>query len=407
MNKILVVDDSYHKPNLISNLTNEFQSEIEVIHCTTASDARKKIIQTQFDLVFIDIDLPPALGSLPTALGGMDLYDLLLIDRSANIPYDICFITEKEDSLELYLRESNKRGVALCRFASASDSWKAHLTGKINLMINRRRNELIKSPSADIVIVTALNHPELEAVLNLPYNWNLKIFRDDPTSYHFGVKIRGDTSFTIVAASTMRKGLSSSSALSMKMVERFQPKLIVMLGICAGVRDKVNFGDIIVANPTWDWGSGKMSQDSDGVQNFLAAPHQLSIDPYIAQIVTELARNQHCLLKIMNGWKDNIPSKKLNAHVGPLASGSMVLAADDSLISIHTQNKDLIGVDMEAYAVMAASEYARKTSPKSMVIKSVSDYADSKKADSWQKYASYTSSCFFDILISYEHFQLY
>ncbi|HAT1561811.1 hypothetical protein RZP54_21820 [Raoultella ornithinolytica] len=406
MSKILVVDDDYHKPSLISNLAVSFQHEIEVIHCTTANDARKKIIQYKFDLLLIDINLPSALGSLPTALGGMDLYDLLIVDPNANIPSDICFITEKEDSLELYQHESNKRGIGLCRFITSSDSWKIHLTGKINLLINRRKKEVSNTPTADIAIVTALSSPELDSVLNLQYNWKLKIFRDDPTSYHFGIKQREDTNLTIVAASAMRKGLSSSSALAMKMVERFKPKLIVMLGICAGVPEKVNFGDIIIANPTWDWGSGKMSQDENGVQNFLSAPHQLSIDPYISQIAIELARNNQCLMSIMEQWKNNAPPSKLKAHIGPLASGSMVLAADNSLNHIYTQNKDLIGVDMEAYAVMAASEYARGSSPKSMVIKSVSDYADSTKDDKWQEYASFTSSYFFDTLISHEHFQL-
>ncbi len=406
MSKILVVDDDYHKPRLITNLASSFQHEIEVIHTTTATDARRKINNNKYDLILIDIDLPSALGSLPTTLGGMDLYDLLIVDPNANIPSDICFITEKEDSLDLYLQESNKRGIGLCRFIPASDSWKIYLSGKINLLINRRKKEVNRTPIADIVIITALSSPELDAVLNLQYNWQFKIFRDDPTSYHFGIKKKEDTKLTIVAASAMRKGLSSSSALAMKMVERFKPKLIVMLGICAGVPEKVNFGDIIIANPTWDWGSGKMSQDKDGVQNFLSAPHQLSIDPYISQIASELTRNQMCLMNIMAQWKNNVPAGKLKAHIGPLASGSMVLAADNSLNHIYTQNKDLIGVDMEAYAVMAASEYARGSSPKCLVIKSVSDYADSTKGDAWQEYSSFTSATFFDALISHEHFQL-
>ncbi len=61
---------------------------------------------------------------------------------------------------------------------------------------------------------------------------------------------------------------------------------------------------------------------------------------------------------------------------------------------------------MEAYAVMAASDFARKMAPKSIVIKSVCDYADSEKNNTWQEFASYTSAAFFDRLISDDFFPI-
>lgn len=406
MTRILIVDDEYFKPQAISALALKLDGEIIIHHATTAQDARLKLRAEQYDLLLIDIDLPEAMGASPTPLGGMSLFDIFVLDPIAKIPLDIIFITEKEDSIDLYSYEATKRGTSLCKFDNQNDTWKLFITGKLNLMLNRRKKDLNDTPVADIAIITALGHPELDAVLKLPYGWVKKRFVDDPTGYHFGSKERQDVKLKIVAASAMRKGMSSSSALAMKMVERFKPKLLVMLGICAGVQGKVNIGDVIIADPTWDWGSGKMSQDDTGSSLFLAAPHQLALEPYISQLVKEMAYEASTLQQIIKEWKNSLPEGKFSIHVGPLASGSMVLAADKSLKTITNQNRDLIGVDMEAYAVMAASDYARKSKPISLVIKSVSDYADSTKDDGWQEYASYTSTKFFDFLISSDFFNL-
>ncbi|HBT3263133.1 hypothetical protein OW909_25940 [Klebsiella pneumoniae] len=400
MTKILIVDDEYLKPRAISELAYKLDSEIDIQHATTARDARIKMRDVQYDLLLIDIDLPEAMGASPIPLGGMSLFDMFTLDPMSKTPLDIVFITEKEDSIDLYNFESAKRGTSLCKFDSQNDTWKLFITGKLNLIINRRRVSLITTPNADIAIITALGYPELDAVLKLPYNWQRKRFSDDPTGYNFGVKNTNGVKLNVVAASSMRKGMSSSSALAMKMVERFKPKVLVMLGICAGVQGKVNIGDVIIADPTWDWGSGKMSQDNNGTSIFLSAPHQLGLEPHIAQIAMEMTFESALSQKIQRGWKGKLPTDTLSIHVGPLASGSMVLAADKSIETITTQNRDLIGVDMEAYAVMAASEYARKKKPISIVIKSVSDFADSTKEDNWQEYASYTCANFFDALIS-------
>ncbi|MFW7208718.1 MULTISPECIES: response regulator [unclassified Enterobacter] len=402
MINILVVDDEYNKTKLISDLLRTIDENVYIEHVTTSQAARRKTREMSFDFMLIDINLPTLVGSAPNSLGGIELFDMLIIDPHSKIPMDIAFITEKEDSIEEYQNEASKRGITLCRFDSLNDSWKVVLAGKLKLMLVRSKRNLLNSPTVDVAIVTALRDPEMEAVLQLPYEWRQTRFHDDPTGYHFGEKKIENSVRKVVVASTNRKGMPSASALAMKMVERFKPKIIVMLGICAGVKGKVCLGDIIIADPTWDWGSGKMTQDDSGSSVFIAAPHQVPLESHLSQIAQEIGNDRNILASIVSGWKNDVPEGKLRVHIGPLASGAMVLASDSSLASITTQNRDLIGVDMEAYAVMAASDYARKTAPICLVIKSVSDYADSSKTDSWQEYASYTSAQFFDRLLSNE-----
>ena len=406
MINILIVDDDYNKVQLISSFALSYDDNIKIVHASTSQDARQRIRQTLFDLMLIDVNLPASMGSTPSALGGMELFDVLILDSISRIPLDIEFITEKEDSLQKYISEATQRGISLSRFDASQDTWKKHLIGKIKLAFVRRKRMISESPVVDIAIITALGPPELDAVLNLPYNWETKRFTNDPTGYYFGKKTKGASIINIVCASARRKGMASSSALAMNMVERFEPKIIVMLGICAGVKGKVNLGDVIIADPSWDWGSGKKCQDKKGSELFLAAPYQAPLDSGISQLAMELANDDFVLSSIKSGWTKELPPGKFSIHVGPLASGSMVLASNKALTPITLQNKDLMGVDMEAYAVMAASDFARRNKPKSLVIKSVSDYADLRKNNLWQEYASYTSVSFFDSLISNDYFQI-
>jgi nucleoside phosphorylase len=406
MTNILIVDDEYTKPRMIFDIAQSFSRDLNVIHVTTANEARVHIQKNKFDLVLIDVNLPPSLGAKPDILGGVELFDIISLDSLSNLPLDIVFITEKEDSISSYSAEADKRGLSLCLFSVKNNDWKIVLEGKLNLAFNRSKRFVSTNPIVDIAIITALGEPELQAVLNLPYEWKSKRFRDDPTGYHFGIKNVDNKKLSVVAASAWRKGMPSSAALAMKMVERFRPKYIVMLGICAGVKGKVNLGDVIVANPSWDWGSGKLSQETDGSQIFQSAPHQKGLEHHISQLAMELASDTKVISSIMSSWDQDLPQGKLSIHVGPLASGASVLAANDVLKSIEVQNRDLMGVDMEAYAVMAAADYARQPAPISLVIKSVCDFADSEKSNIWQKYSSYTSASFFDRLIANEFFPI-
>ena len=406
MTNILIVDDEYNKTGIISDYVLSIDNSVNITHVTTTQAGRTEIRRNHYDLILIDINLPSSLGAIPNEMGGMDLFDMIMLDNAVKMPSDFIFITEKEDSLNTYIKEAEKRGVSLCQFDVSQDTWKNILGGLIKYTIIRSKKKQNETPSIDIAILTALRDPELTAVLNLPYNWKQKRFFDDPTGYYFGTKTKGESTLSLVVASASRKGMPSASALAMKMVERFRPKLLVMLGICAGVKDKVGLGDIIIADPAWDWGNGKMAQNINGSPVFQAAPYQFPLNHHISQLAMELGDDSKVITTISSGWEKDVPSGKLKVHVGPLASGSMVLASDSSLDPISLQNRDVLGVDMEAYAVMAASDIARFSKPTSLVIKSVCDYADSQKSDGWQEYASYTSACFFDFLISNEFFPI-
>lgn len=118
-----------------------------------------------------------------------------------------------------------------------------------------------------------------------------------------------------------------------------------------------------------------------------------------------MAHNKTLLSGIKNNWKTSAPNNDLSLHVGPMASGASVIADDHSARMIATQHRELIGIEMEAYAVMAAAELSSEPKPTAIIIKSVCDFADPDKNDNWQQYAAFTSAQFADCLLRDIHFE--
>lgn len=137
---------------------------------------------------------------------------------------------------------------------------------------------------------------------------------------------------------------------------------------------------------------------------FLAAPYPHPLDPQISQLANELGNKTESKQVIARAWGDKPTPANLNIRVGPMASGAAVLATSRAILPIANQNRELIAVEMEAYAVMAAADYGRKPSPIPIVIKSVCDFADAEKSDDWQDYAAFTSARFFDVLVKNDDF---
>jgi nucleoside phosphorylase len=74
-------------------------------------------------------------------------------------------------------------------------------------------------------------------------------------------------------------GMTAAATLSMKLIYKFQPKYLVMTGIAAGVKDddKRNYGDILIADQTYDYGSGKIMKTGD-IETFRPAPQPVVLD---------------------------------------------------------------------------------------------------------------------------------
>lgn len=195
--------------------------------------------------------------------------------------------------------------------------------------------------------------------------------------------------------------MPSTATLAMKMVEAFRPRYLCMTGIAAGVRGECSLGDVIAADPCWDWGSGKFTKCGEEII-FEAAPEQLSLDPFEKAKIKALSIKSSSLETIRSNWSGKRIDSVLRLHLGPLASGAAVLADGYHVDLIRQQQRKVIGIDMEAYAIFATAEASRLPRPLPIVLKGVVDFGEPDKQDAQQSYAAYASAEILKLLMEDE-----
>lgn len=383
--RILIIDDTYDKTQVIFSIIKDIP-DCETDLCASSREAIKRIRLQHYDLLIIDLQIPSELGDQISAEGGKDLLEFITVNEHLNRPTHIIGVTAHQESYDSCRQYFLENGWPLLLGVDDQSLVRSIVDAKV-------RHTTLKPHKIDIAIVTALHKIELEAVLSLPCNWKEERFADDNNIYYFGTLelVNGEIK-TIVATSCSRMGMSSAAATTMKVCSKLSPDTIVMTGILAGVEGKTNFGDILVADPCWDWGSGKLTI-KDGAPKFLNAPHQISLDTTYRTIFQEISAKRLYLDEICNNWAPSSrPSTYLNLHVGPVATGAVVLEDPNTVDIIVDQHRETIGVEMEAYGFAYAASIAEKKSPISIIIKSVCDFANPDKNDNWQAYAAYTSA---------------
>jgi nucleoside phosphorylase/CheY-like chemotaxis protein len=398
MLSFLIVDDNETKVKRIISTIREFP---EIINCEidTASDgidARRLMQEKHYDLLILDLSLPERFGDDPKKDGGISLLNELNKSIAILKPFHIIGLTAYKELKEEFYQQFNEELWVIIHYDEINYEWKKPLKNKIKYLIQSKR-ELGISPVAynyDLAIITALPEPELTSILRLKANWEKFKFPNDATYYYEGVFANTNKRLKVVAATSHQMGMTSSAILSMKLIENFRPKYLVMTGIAAGVHGISNIGDILISDLSWDYGSGKVSCDEKGRVSFLPDPKSIPLDIYLKEAFLEVKTSRKFLDDIRNKWPGEKPANSLELRVGPFASGAAVIENYKLIDEMKTHNRKLVGIDMETYGVFYAALNCRKPHPIPAAIKAVSDFADFKKDDDYQSYAAYVSAQF-------------
>ena len=271
-----------------------------------------------------------------------------------------------------------------------NSGWQDTLLAAIKYIKEIDRNNPSTNHKIDLAIVCALYDPELKAILDLPWNWSPAEPLDSSDFFHRGTVMANGQVRSVVAVHQPRMGMVASAITTSKIIEKFRPRVVTMTGICAGIESSVSLGDVIFADPAWDYQSGKHKSSSTGTI-FEIAPDQIPADTSAAGAMRQLAQDSSLLFELAGQHPqcDNFAPK---LHVGPMASGSAVIADEDIVAKILPQNRKLKGLEMEIYGVYSAVTMARIPRPNVYAIKTVCDLANSEKNDDLQRYASYMSA---------------
>lgn len=390
--KVLIVDDSPRRYKALTDRLIEEGISEEDVHCVTcAQHARASLAEHNFDLMILDVVLPLRAQDDPQPQHSRELLEQLIEDDDLIRPRQIVGITAHADVTKDTIQYFQDNLWTVVDYTDASDAWLEQIINCLRFLKGGGVSDTSQGSAVDVAVVCALSDPELSQVLRLPWNWSAARPLDEATFIHAGHFEVADRKITVAAASASRMGMVSSALLSAKLIQYLSPKFVVMTGICAGMKSKTNFGDVVLADPCWDWQSGKRTHD-EGQPVFAISPHQIGVDPSVRAKFEQLKMRHDVLAAIQSGFAASSPSTKLKLVIGPMASGSSVLADPNATEEIRKQHRELCAVEMEAYGVYAAATYAGSQRPRVFAIKSVCDFADSDKNDEFQQYAAYTSA---------------
>ncbi len=391
--KILIADDELGRYNrLMPRLKALGVQEGDIDTVVSSGEALEMMEARQYDLLVLDIIIPLRPNGDGDAQNALDLLFTVHVSDMVKRPRHIVGITADDAAAARAAEDFAALTWAIVRYSPTDDEWMSRVMAFARY-VDGADADPKDAAGVDIVIACALQTPELDQVLALPWNWDPKpAVLPDATFVHRGWFLDAARKrYTVAAAHAPRMGMVSAALLGASLIQHLRPRLIAMTGICAGVRGKVALGDVLLADPSWDFQSGKRVRDGDA-SSLSGRAHQLAAPDRVRKLLQELQRERTGVQALCEAFGSARPNDA-GIKVGPVACGSAVLADGLSIGEIRSrQQDDMIGVEMEIYGIYAAARAAAEPQPLAFALKGVCDYADPEKGDDAQDYAAFMSA---------------
>jgi len=370
---ILLIEDEVVKKDSLTAIINSVHTndEKKIDYVRSLSSARRKILSEKFDLIIFDIFLPLKDGDEDSA----DVSEEILSDFNHSINYQTESIAiTKYEIIDIENIESfNELGITVVHYNEVSDSWKDSLKQKIT--------KLSDKASFDFLIFCALSKERDAYVKSIASVGEKKIIKGMDCQE---LTIDGLKGLCIQPA---RMGLVNMAITASKAIEYFQPKLVAMSGICAGVKDESKYLDLIIGDTCWEYQTGKYKD-----KKFVQEPYQISLDNNVRTELSHFISNENVISKIKEGLYFRELSES-GVILGPLSSGSAVIADEEKMKEIGFQHRKLKAIEMEMYALYEAAQQSL-SKPIYFGVKSVVDLGDKLKDDAFHAPACVLSARF-------------
>jgi len=292
-------------------------------------------------------------------------------------------------------------GIALVRISGTSSKGVDHIAKAVrqlpvgirtrlaadpDALLSLRPPEEIPRPSdVEVAILAALEEPELSAVLNVASvecRWRSFSHEATRQDLHFAWVPRAheERRVGVIALSARSMGLPSMAILATRTILVWAPRMLVLVGIAAGVKDRVRLGDIIVPDRVFVHDSGKTTHDAGGNRH-------LAPDRWTAVVRQDLLDDLHSVRdRALEAARETIHLRAcgestenegppIRVHVGPLASGNQVVDSETEVRRIASGDRKVLGIDMESYSALLAAQIVSIEQVGCLVVKAASDHA--------------------------------
>ena len=385
--KILIVEDKDAKGQQVLNLLQEQGHCCH--HAFCKNDAMAKVREKQYDVIILDLKIPDHNGEKESVDNGIMFIQFIFgsLQRPFYRPKAVFVLSQYlSDDLR---KELLSYPIGIVTYSPVDQKWKRELTSRINYYANR---------SCDVAIITAV-----DVEFNAINRWGWDIQNDIIGMTYYKKTITNDDGKEIrtilVKQDTM--GMVCATNLCDRIIHLFQPRCLIMSGICAGRKGAVELGDIVIAREAWDYGSGSIQTNKKNIR-FEPAPlykqfhiaktncfdfYSDSLPGIKQKIYDEAIAAKDLKLAAVANSEIN---RKTQIKQGAMASGAAVIKSEQFTSAfVANQNRKYLGIDMETYGVYyAAAQTHDPDSIEYFSIKCVSDLADQHKDDAFQAYCA-------------------
>lgn len=177
-------------------------------------------------------------------------------------------------------------------------------------------------------------------------------------------------------------------------LQEFHPRLAAMTGICAGWKEKVNLGDLVVAEYAYQYEEGKIVVGPDGQPKTLPEMKTYGATARVIQYVKGFEAWKKPVAEVKRGRfeRELTDSEHPQCYIATMASGMAVRGDNPFPWLTENRNRKTIALDMEA----AAFYFTLRSFPdiRALVVKGVCDFADTTKDDTYHNYAAHASAIY-------------
>jgi len=232
----------------------------------------------------------------------------------------------------------------------------------------------------------------------------LPLERDESQPHYYYRAVRPDNGsgrrYNCVVEFIGKMGNTYSAIHAERLIQKYNPKTIVMLGIAAGIHEDVKLGDVVAASHVDSyleaskvedkeggtsynirWGGEAQTTNStllNGFQNFKYA-HRDAYGRWLAAC----AKNLDDLLTPEERDRligQGLLERQARSHVVHLASGPLVVTSRTFIKQLHERDRAYKALDMESGGVVISS-HKRDIPIRTLVLRGISDRGDERKAE--------------------------
>jgi nucleoside phosphorylase len=359
--KVLIIEDKPEKAAQIELIVRKFcldkndSSNVYIENAYSTSMIHKPIHTTKFNLIIFDVYLPLYEKSKEEQNATRDI--IFAYKDSLNANTDAIVLTQQPNSGDNSL--FNEHGVIFIEYDD-NKNW----VNPLNFVLEK----VSKKINFDFLIFCALTK-ERKAYTHT--NAKLGCLKTvsglDCQELTIGDK-RG------LCIKPTRMGLINMAVTAARAIELFEPPFVGMSGVCAGQTDTTKMLDVIICTMAWEYQAGKYQS---GV--FIQEPYQVSVPPEQQNEISQFVEDPKLKNIICDGLTMHEHVNDMTIKLGPIASGSLVVADSKKMGEIKEGHRKLLGLEME---INALYEAANQTSckPKYLAIKTATDFGDTDKS---------------------------